>query len=730
MDTASRSPLERLLGREASPYLHRLATDADRLFVGVGALLGLASLAIAAVRQDWLPFVAASLPTLAVLGAVRFAIPGTVLARCAIAALLMVLSATIIQQSGGMIETHFGVILLIAALLYYRDWRPIVTAAATIAIHHVAFFWLQQRGFPLLVFPAGAGIPILLLHATYVVAEAGLLTAMARSMRRQLVALGHDPDELALLASGVAADAPMPPTLRGTRFPDRSLAHALCASVERLGTQREEERRLLRENLRIRAALDHATTHIMLADAARDIVYVNRPLQTMLEAAQPDIARDIPDFDARTLVGRNIDLFHRSPQRQARMLAALEGTHQAEIRVGGRIMRLIINPIVDDSGARLGFVVEWTDRTAEIRVEEEIERIVRAAAAGDLQGRIGTHDKQGFLLRLTERVNTLLDANAHSIEGISVLLDALAQGDLAARIDDDDAHGIFARMRDDANRTVCQLAGIVTGIQSAAGRLRTAADGIVGANRDLDASTRRQDALLGGAAQRLHALTTTVHRNAEHAGQAERLAAEAMRAAEDGGVSVDDMVASMRGIEQASSRIADITALIDGIAFQTNLLSLNAAVEAARAGEHGRGFAVVAGEVRELARRCANAAREIRSLIGTSSQAIESGVERARHAGDTMQGVVASVDRVVAIMAAISEASGAQSTGIDAIERAIADVGEATVHGNALVAEATASAEAMRHDALQLGVAVAAFRLGEPDTAGAAETTRAPAMPA
>ncbi|WP_343123962.1 methyl-accepting chemotaxis protein, partial [Xanthomonas cerealis] len=387
----------------------------------------------------------------------------------------------------------------------------------------------------------------------------------------------------------------------------------------------------------------------MIADAERNIVYVNKPLARMLSAAQDDLRRELPGFDANELLGRNIDMFHKRPEHQAKLLATLQHTHTAQIRVGGRSMRLIINPVIGDASERQGFVVEWSDRTDEIQVEEEVTQIVRAASAGDLDSRIGLDGKQGFFLLLAQQLNTLLDNNADGLARISRLLSALSQGDLTARMDGD-LHGVFARIRDDANATALQLATIVRQIQGASDSINSSAGEIATGNDDLSRRTEQQVASLEETAASLEELTSTVKQNAEHARQANQLAVGAAAVATQGGEVVDQVVSTMSGIETSSKKIADIISVIDGIAFQTNILALNAAVEAARAGEQGRGFAVVASEVRTLAQRSANAAKEIKGLIDDSVGRVAEGSALVDRAGRTMQEIVASVQRVTDIM--------------------------------------------------------------------------------
>ncbi|RXR06649.1 methyl-accepting chemotaxis protein [Pseudoxanthomonas composti] len=703
---------DRLIGREHYAYLQRLAAGADRLLVLVAGVLTAVSALLALSGRGWTAFLAVALPSLALVAVQTRLFPGTRLSRCTVALGLMVLAAALIHQSGGMIETHFGVIVLIATLLYYRDWLPIVVAAGAIAVHHVAFFFMQHAGLPVMAFLPGTGIGVLLMHAAYVVAESAVLVVMAVQMRRELVLLGHDPAELTQLAQAMTRDEALPAHIARMRFPEGSLAQALVATNGALLARHDADLRMSRDNLRIRTALDSVTTNVMIADAERNIVYVNKPLTAMLAQAQDDLRRDIPSFDAATLLGRNIDLFHRNPEHQATMLARLQGTHRAQIRVGGQVMRLIVNPVLGEDGQRQGYVVEWANLTAELQVEEEIARVMEAAAAGDLSGRVPVADKQGFLLQLAQRINALLDRNATSLEEISALLSALARGDLTARMQGD-YQGVFARIRDDANATAAQLAGIVGRIQQSAGTINIAATEIAAGNNDLSQRTEQQAANLEETAASMDELTSTVKASAEHAQRANQLAHDAATVATRGGGVVGQVVATMAEIAQSSHKIGEIISVIDGIAFQTNILALNAAVEAARAGEQGRGFAVVASEVRALAQRSANAAKEIKGLIEDSVSRIGNGSALASEAGRTMEQIVGSVQGVTRIMGEIADASAQQAAGIDQINQAVMHMDEGTQQNAALVEEASAAARSMEDQAAQLVEAVSVFRLAQ-----------------
>ncbi|MGF6596114.1 methyl-accepting chemotaxis protein [Paraburkholderia sp. GAS448] len=260
-----------------------------------------------------------------------------------------------------------------------------------------------------------------------------------------------------------------------------------------------------------------------------------------------------------------------------------------------------------------------------------------------------------------------------------------------------------------------RLAGIVGGISESSESILLASGEIAQGNADLSQRTEEQAASLEETASSMEQLTATVRQNADNAQQASGVAHDASEVAVRGSGLVGDVVATMRELATGSKRMTDIIAVIESIAFQTNILALNAAVEAARAGEQGRGFAVVAGEVRSLAQRSAVSAKEIKALIETSTARVDSGAILAERAGATMAEVTHAVQRVTDIMGEISAASNEQSTGIDQVNRAVAQMDEVTQQNAALVEQAAAAAGSMADQARQLKTAVAVFSLARRD---------------
>ena len=295
---------------------------------------------------------------------------------------------------------------------------------------------------------------------------------------------------------------------------------------------------------------------------------------------------------------------------------------------------------------------------------------------------------------------------AHAVR----VADRLAEGDLTSAVrpaGNDETMRLLKAM----DRMQASFGGIVRVVQGNAHSVALSSAEIAQGNHDLSARTESQASALEQTAASMEELSSTVKQNADNARQANQLAMNASTVAVKGGEVVSQVVETMKGINESSRKISDIISVIDGIAFQTNILALNAAVEAARAGEQGRGFAVVASEVRSLAGRSAEAAKEIKGLIGASVTRVEQGTTLVDQAGVTMTEVVSSIKRVTDIMGEISAASNEQSQGVSQVGEAVTQMDQATQQNAALVEQMAAAAGSLKSQASELVQSVAVFRL-------------------
>jgi len=286
----------------------------------------------------------------------------------------------------------------------------------------------------------------------------------------------------------------------------------------------------------------------------------------------------------------------------------------------------------------------------------------------------------------------------------------VAAGDLTSRIEvtSRDETGLLLQALKTMNDSLVRT---VTTVRSSTDTIGTAAGEVAAGSLDLSSRTEEQASSLEETASSMEELTSTVKQNADNARQANTLAEAASNVAERGGQVIGEVVGTMERINSSAGKIADIIGTIDGIAFQTNILALNAAVEAARAGEQGRGFAVVATEVRNLAQRSAAAAKEIKTLIGDSTEAVQAGSKLVNDAGATMSEIVDSVRRVTDIMSEITAASSEQTAGIEQINEAVAQMDQVTQQNAALVEQAAAASASMQEQTSKLAEAVSVFRL-------------------
>jgi len=315
-------------------------------------------------------------------------------------------------------------------------------------------------------------------------------------------------------------------------------------------------------------------------------------------------------------------------------------------------------------GAGVGVVIAWSVTRSIVRPIGEAVAVARTVAAGDLGSRIATqgNDEVAELMRAMKTMN----------DG---------------------------------------LADVVSQVRQSSDSIATGSSQIATGNADLSQRTEEQASNLQQTAASMEQLAGTVRTSAETAREANELADATVRAARHGGEAVAQVVSTMQEIADSSKRIGDIIGVIDGIAFQTNILALNAAVEAARAGEQGRGFAVVASEVRSLAQRSANAAKEIKTLIGSSVERVDTGARQVDAAGDAMNSIVAQVERVGTLIREISHSAAEQSTGIGQVGHAVAQLDQVTQQNASLVEESAAASESLREQAARLAEIVRQFKL-------------------
>jgi len=450
--------------------------------------------------------------------------------------------------------------------------------------------------------------------------------------------------------------------------------------VIKFATDITERKKLDTINGALRNSLQAVTAKIMAADNEHNIIFINKAASELMRSNQSEIRKSLPNFDAERLLGANMDIFHKRPAHQRGMVAGLKATMNAKIVVGSRTLSLTGSPMLADSGARVGTVLEWVDLTDSLETERQLEEVVAAVLDGDMQARIGMAGKEGFFATLSERINQLIER--------------------------------FESVLHNVKESTAQVARGVEEISQG--------------NEDLSRRTESQASSLEETASSMEEMTASVRQNADNSGQANQLAVAARDQADRGGAVVAKAVKAMSEINESSKKIADIIGVIDEIAFQTNLLALNAAVEAARAGEQGRGFAVVASEVRNLAGRSATAAKEIKALIRDSVQKVDEGSTLVAQSGQTLEQIVSAVKKVSDIIAEIAASSQEQSSGIDQVNKAVMQLDEMTQQNAALVEQATAASRSMADQSRTLSDVVSQFRFGAGAAPGQAKPQAKP----
>lgn len=437
-------------------------------------------------------------------------------------------------------------------------------------------------------------------------------------------------------------------------------------------------------------AMNAASANLMVADANFNILSVNDSLDTMFKRNERALQSQLPHFKANQIVGANMDIFHKDPSHQRRMVSQLTGPWQGELNVAGLVLRLGVVPIVQHN-QRIGYVVEWMDRTQEANLEKQLQHISRAATNGVLNRRVDLTEATGIYLAIGKDINQLID----TLENITGII-AHSVGELAySRLNSEmngEFKGAYRSVQNSINLALRNLNDLMGQVQFTANSVNTAMQQLSDGVNHFSDQTQQQAVAIERTASAMTQMLQTTRGNVEHVRHANELAQGVNKRVQDSNMVMAQALEAMQHIHASGHKIGDIVTLIDSISFQTNLLALNAAVEAARAGEHGRGFAVVAAEVRSLAQKSAEAAKDIKQLINESVEQIAQGTSLVERTSEALGDVSVSVDEMVAIVTQIDRASSEQEKGIEEVNRSLTVMDGVGQQSAALVEQTAASA--------------------------------------
>ena len=643
----------------------------DRVMMATTVFLFSVTLVIGFIYDGSIFSLAVGLPAVLIPLLIWRALPGSLLSRLVIASSFVIQVAIQIQLSHGLVELHFGVFVILAFLLAYRDWRTIVFAAGLIAVHHLACNFLQAAQFNVWVFRNGADFGVVLIHAAYVVFESVILVYLAVQLRSDGIELAT----FELLAERIAKG-------------DLS---------SKINTEQQGGGKGMLHSMKI------------MQDVINNFV-----------SAQSVLAQK----HAEGWIHEQIDVA-QFPGTYGKMANELNALLAAHVAVEQQVVEIVaqyakgkisadIAPLPGERAVVSDAIINI--KSALLAINGEIKSLVAAGVKGDFTQRSHANQFEYVFKEILHDIDTLVLTCDHAFADTVRVAKALAEGDLTQTVSRN-YPGTFGEVKEGLNTTVTNLKSMIGNITEASNAIRSAAREIAAGNNDLSTRTEEQAASLEQTSVSMHELTATVHQTTDNAKHSNELANSAAGIADNGLKVIGNVMNSMQIIHDSSQKIVDIISVMDGIAFQTNILALNASVEAARAGEHGRGFAVVAEEVRNLAHRAKSASGEIKGLINASVNQIEVGSHLVNEAGRTMTDIVKSIGNVKVIMFDIASASVEQTAGIEQINQAIQQIDEATQQNAALVEQAAAASELLENQAENLTVSIGRFKVDRPGEA-------------
>jgi len=480
-----------------------------------------------------------------------------------------------------------------------------------------------------------------------------------------------------------------------------------------------------KSSARIKTAVDSAAAMFMISDESFNIIYANKTITDALLLSKEHFKVNMPNINLNDVIGTNLLSFHGEKNDHVKnMLTTLHEPYTTNLEFDNRHFNLVITPVYDNSGNRIGFATEWTEKTDAViaeekrkkrdiqdqQIEAQVADVIQAAANGNFKERLSVdHDRQS-IVTISKGINNICETVDSFFNDLNSTVNSFAEGDLTKSLQGNYS-GQFEEVKNSLNKSFNSLNHTIKEIASVGNSIRSSSSDITTGADDLSGRTEAQAASIEETVATMEEMSASVRNNANSAIQVSSLAQETLQQAESGRNVVSQAVSAMNQIETSARRITEIVSVIDSIASQTNLLALNAAVEAARAGEAGKGFAVVASEVRTLASRCSEAARDIRGLITGSNAQVVDGVKLVNATGSALSDIVESVTNVTATITSISQASREQATGVEEISGAISQMDEITQQNAGLADNSAANARELSKEAEALSNLVRSFKV-------------------
>jgi len=435
----------------------------------------------------------------------------------------------------------------------------------------------------------------------------------------------------------------------------------------------------------------------------------------------------LPKFDPDKLIGTCIDDFHANPAHQQNLLRDVKNLPVSrELKLGPLTFGVTATALTDEDGNYMGNGVEWTDYNARERYREQVQRVIAASESGDLSVRGDVEVLDDVYRPMMAGINEILEAVVKPINEAGHVLERVAASDLTARMDGD-YQGDYAKIKDNLNSAVESLESALLAVADSAGQVGSASSQISEGSQKLAEGASTQASSIEEISASLQEMQAMTGQNADNAGQAKNLAGEAVSSADKGNDAMGKMEQAIAKIKSSSDETSKIVKTIDEIAFQTNLLALNAAVEAARAGDAGKGFAVVAEEVRSLAQRSAEAAKNTAELIDGAVKNAEGGVTITEEVRTILTDIVDGSKKVNDLITEIASASKEQADGIKQITEGVTSMDKVTQENSANSEQSAAAANQLNEQAKALNEMIGRFTLGQGQGQGRSATLAKPA---